>query len=146
MKLEELTGLTPEQKIKALIIYDAYGYGDADITSIGIKSAEELEDLYDELKDSDDFGNAMYNAMQELRSSGIETGLIPAINSRHYEIDSNAVKALDGSWVEFPYIHGGGKHSNPEECDWMDYARDIICTEEEKVVLVRTFSIKDNNS
>ena len=144
MKLEDLTGLTPEQKIKALIIYDAYGYGDADITSIGIKSAEELEDLYDELKDSDDFGNAMYNAMQELRCSGTETGLTPVITSRHYEINSNTVKALDSSWVEFPYIHGGGKHSNPEECDWMNYARDIVCTEEEKVVLVRTFSVKDN--
>lgn len=144
MKLEELTGLTPEQKIKALIIYDAYGYEKANTNSIDIKSAEELEDLYDELKDSDDFGSSMYDAKQEVRCSGTETGLTPAITSRHYEIDSTAVKALDGSWVEFPYIHGGGKHSNPEECDWINYARDIVCTEEEKVVLVRTFSVKDN--
>jgi len=52
MKLEELTGLTPEQKIKALIICDAYCYEKADTNSIDIKSAEELEDLYAELKDS----------------------------------------------------------------------------------------------
>ena len=144
MKLEELTDLTAEQKIKALIVYAAYGYEKADTNSIDIKSAEELEDLYDELKNSNDFGNAMYDAMQELRCSGVETGITPTITSRHYEIDSTAVKALDGSWVEFPYIHGGGKHSNPEECDWINYARDIVCTEEEKVVLVRTFSVKDN--
>ena len=144
MKLEDLTGLTPEQKIKALIIYDAYGYEKADTNSIDIKSAEELEDLYDELKDSDDFGSAMYDAMQEVRCSGVETGITPTITSRHYEIDSNAVKSLDDSWVEFPYIHGGGKHSNPEECDWINYARDIVCSEEEKVVLVRAFSVKDN--
>ena len=144
MKLEELTGLTAEQKIKALIIYEAHDYEKADTNSIDIKSAEELEDLYDELKGSDDFGNAMYDAMQELQCSGVETGTTPTITSRHYEIDSTAVKALDGSWVEFPYIHGGGKHSNPEECDWMNYARDVVCTEAEKVVLVRTFSVKDN--
>lgn len=144
MKLEELTGLTAEQKIKALIIYDAYCYKSSTHNSIDLKSAEELEDLYNELKDSDDFGNAMYDATQELRCSGALTGLPPSVSSRHYEIDSNAVKALDGSWVEFPYIHGGGKHSNPEECDWINYARDIVCTEEEKVVLVRTFSVKDN--
>ena len=144
MKLEDLTGLTPEQKIKALIIYDAYQYKSSTHNNIDIKSAEELEDLYAELKDSDDFGSAMYDAMQEVRYSGTETGITPTITSRHYEIDSNAVKALDGSWVEFPYIHGGGKHSNPEECDWINYARDIVCSEEEKVVLVRTFSVKDN--
>ena len=144
MKLEELTGLTAEQKIKALIIYDAYRYRSSTHNSIDLKSAEELEDLYNELKDSADLGNAMYDATQELRCSGALTGLPPSVSSRYYEIDSSAVKALDGSWVEFPYIHGGGKHSNPEECDWINYARDIVCSEEEKVVLVRTFSVKDN--
>ena len=45
MKLEELTGLTAEQKIKALIIYDVYCYKSSTHNNIDIKSTEELEDL-----------------------------------------------------------------------------------------------------
>ena len=46
----------------------------------------------------------------------------------------------DGSWVGWTYWYGGGKYGEPEAIDWMDDAYDLACTEEEKVVTVRTFT------
>ena len=34
------------------------------------------------------------------------------------------------------------KHGNPEEIDWIQYAYDVDCVSEEKLVVVHTFSKK----
>jgi hypothetical protein len=34
----------------------------------------------------------------------------------------------------------GGKYGEPEAVEWIDDAYDLVCTEEEKVVTVRTFA------
>jgi hypothetical protein len=60
-------------------------------------------------------------------------------SSRHYESDAVAAKAPDGSWVGWTYWYGGGKHGEPEAIDWIEDAYDVICAEEEKLVVVRTF-------
>lgn len=71
----------------------------------------------------------------------METGL-PAPSSRHYESEAVAYQYVDGSWVGWSYWYGGGKHGEPEAIDWMEDAYDVNCTEEEKVVVVRTFTAK----
>ena len=44
-------------------------------------------------------------------------------------------------WLEL--LHGGGKHGEPEAIDWMDEAYDLDVTEEEKLVVVKTFKVKE---
>lgn len=38
--------------------------------------------------------------------------------------------------------YGGGKHGEPEAIDWIEHAYNLDCIEEEKLVVVRTFSKK----
>lgn len=78
----------------------------------------------------------------EMREGAIETGL-PCEHSRHYESKSVAAQASDGSWGGWTYWYGGGKHGEPESIDWMNEAYDLDCKEEEKLVVVRTFSKKE---
>lgn len=98
---------------------------------------ENVEEIYNELVEQD----AHWDCKSEIRSSGIDTGL-PTPYSRHYECEIVAMQFPDGSWVGWPYWHGGGKHSNPQDIEWIDDAFDLDCVEEEKVVIVRTFSKK----
>lgn len=124
--------MTPEQKIKWAILLVAAGYGDGPTPEV---TADNVDDLYDALEEE---GNH-WDAKDEIRSSGQETGLQCGF-SRHYESDAVAAQMPDGSWVGWTYWHGGGKHSEPEAIDWIDSAYDLVCTEEEKMVVVRTFT------
>lgn len=80
-----------------------------------------------------------WDAKNEIRNSGTETGL-PCEFSRHYESEAVAAKMPDGSWVGWTYWYGGGKYSEPEAIDWMEEAYNLDCIEEEKLVVVRTFT------
>lgn len=91
---------------------------------------EEVEDLWDE--------SDAVDAINEIRTSGIETGL-PSPSDRNYETDAVAVLCPTGEWVGFTYWYGGGKHGNPEEIEWIDYAYDVNCIEEQKMMTIRTF-------
>jgi hypothetical protein len=97
-------------------------------------TAENVDELYEAADES-----YVQDARNEVRSSGIETGL-PCKGSRQYESKSVAAKMPDGSWVGWTYWYGGGKYGEPEAIDWMDDAYDLDCAEEEKVVIVRTFT------
>lgn len=65
--------------------------------------------------------DAIWDTVCEIRSSGTETGL-PVDSSRHYEPFAVAALMPCGRWVGWTYWTGGGKHSNPEEINWMDDA------------------------
>ena len=62
--------------------------------------------------------------------------------SRHYESNGVASRMPDGSWVGWTYWYGGGKHGEPGAIDWMSEAYDLDVVEEEKIVIVRTFTKK----
>jgi len=62
---------------------------------------------------------------------------------RHYESKAVAMKMPDGSWIGWTYWYGGGKHGEPEAIDWMNEAYDVDCHEEEKVVVVQTFKVRE---
>lgn len=128
--------MTPKQKLKLMVLvrytelYDHVKLPDC-------INAENIDAVYKEIYDEDD--GTIYDAINEVRSSGQETGL-PCEWSRHYESKAVAAQALDGSWIGWTYWYGGGKHGKPEAVDWMDDAYDIVCREEEKLVVVRTFT------
>lgn len=70
---------------------------------------------------------------------------IDAPYSRHYESRSVARKLSDGNWVGWTYWYGGGKYGDPESIDWIEDAYDLNCVEETKTVVVKTFTIVENN-
>ena len=124
--------MTPKQKIKHAILQIIASWDEEPAPDV---TAENVDELYDAADES-----YVKDARNEVRSSGIETGL-PCKGSRNYESELVAAKMPDGSWVgwDYCYWHGGGKHGEPEDIDWMDDAYDLDCAEEEKVVIVRTF-------
>lgn len=131
--------MTPEQKLKHKILLRSLEF-DADAFQMPAEgiTADNVNALYD--SSNDDY--QLQDAVSEVRCSGEDT-TIPTPSSRHYEAQSVAAKMPDGSWVGWTYWYGGGKHGEPDSIDWMDDAYDLNCTEEEKLVVVRTFHKKD---
>jgi hypothetical protein len=126
--------MTPEQKLKhAMLLWAA---NNSDISLTDTVTSENVDELYETLLVEQDLH---WDAQSEMRGGEVETG-IECDYSRHYESKSVAAKMPDGSWVGWTYWYGGGKHGEPEAIDWMEDAYDLTCTEEEKVVVVRTFA------
>jgi len=137
LKLNEIVGLSPAQKLYALAIHDACVQREIDLPELD--DDQDFDEFVDEFRDQNN--DWFHSALSEIRYSGQDTGLRPIIDSRYYEIDSNAVQALDGSYVEFAFLHGGGKHAEPEEAfDWVTHARDVSCKTFERMVTVSEFS------
>lgn len=122
--------MTPEQKVKHLILLKCLEWDETAVTE------EITDESIDEIYDGMEY---LQDAIQEVRGGEVETGL-RCDYSRHYESKAVAAKLPDGSWVGWTYWYGGGKHAEPEAIDWMEEAYDVFCHEEEKLVVVRTFS------
>jgi hypothetical protein len=125
--------MTPEQKLRHAILIAA---GVPDLETITV---ENIDERYNEAYDQD----LLYDAKAEVRASGEETPGLPSPYSRHYESKAVAAKMPDGSWVGWIYWYGGGKHGEPDAVEWMEYAYDLEVTEEEKLMVVRTFKKKE---
>lgn len=137
--------MTPEQKIKWSILKIAYdeGYFEDPEPEILIPFEEIDEDNVDEIYDDYEF-EYLGDIKNEFRENGIETEIPVKNHSRYYEQESVAHQAPDGSWVGWTYYFGGGKHGEPEAMEWMNKAYHLDCVEEEKLVIVRTFSKVEN--
>lgn len=126
--------MTPAQKIKHLILIRNQDFG----------VAEPLPDINEATIDAvfEERGAdwMLQDATEEVREGEVETG-IKCDWSRHYESKAVGAKYIDGSWVGWTYWYGGGKHSDPEAIEWIPEVYDLACTEEEKVVTVRTFEM-----
>lgn len=127
--------MTPQQKIKWAIVARV---AELDESNPPEYPCSNIDELYDELVEK----NERYEAESELREGEVETGL-DCEWSRNYESDAVAMQMPDKSWVGWTYWYGGGKHGEPEAIDWIDDAYDVECKEEEKLVVVRTFSLKE---
>ena len=127
--------MTAQQKLKHYII----NY--AGITPKESISAENIDRVYDLLCDSDETSDQMQDARNDVRTIGEETD-VPVGYSRYFEADSVALKMLDGTWVGWTYYHGGGKHSYPDEIDWIPDAYNLDVEEKEVTVTQRTFKKK----
>jgi len=130
--------MTPEQKLKWAILNKVAGWEKKPAPEYPCANVDEL---YSALVEAQEH----YDGASEVRSCGVDTGL-PCEWSRHYESKAVAMKMPDGSWVGWTYWYGGGKHGEPEAIDWMDEAYEVDCTEEEKVVTVRTFTARETDS
>lgn len=128
--------MTPEQKIKYAILALNATWQDEEISKS--MTGEEVDEAYETLEEED----AHWDAKSEIREGQFETGL-PCDYSRHYESHSVAAQTPDGSYVGWTYWYGGGKHGEPEAMDWMNHAYDLDCVEEEKLMIVRTFTKKE---
>lgn len=126
--------MTPEQKLKHMILNQAVHFG-LPAPSEPITAAN-VDAIYEQAEEDEE--DSLQDARNEIRQSGIRTGL-PAQPSRHYESESVAAQAPDGTWIGWTYWFGGGKHGEPEAVDWMDEAYALSVTEEEKMTVVRTF-------
>ena len=129
--------MNPAQKIKAAILDRAHSAHEITLPAEAL-TADNVDALYD--ANNQDY--ELQDAMQEMRGGEVETGL-KCEWSRHYESKAVAAKMNDGSWVGWTYWYGGGKHGEPEAIDWLEKAYDLDCKEEEKLVVVRTFSLKE---
>lgn len=125
--------MTPTQLIKKEVIEQMIAEGnynhEGDIT---VDNVDSIFDYLDEKSIAQDF-------IYEYRQGQVETGL-SADYSRNYESEAVAAQMSTGEWVGWTYWHGGGKHGQPESIDWMSDAYFLDCKEEEKVVIVRTFT------
>lgn len=126
--------MTPKQKILREILLWAREYDDK-FTWEGELTADNIDEIYEEVIVENE---AHWDYESEFRCSGIDTGL-PCNWSRHYESKSVARQLSDNTWVGWTYWYGGGKHGDPGSIDWMSDAYEVKCTEEEKLVVVRTF-------
>jgi hypothetical protein len=137
--------MKPEYKIKKTILLQMIANRDlifgADLSveeAIPLLNEESIDAEWESAEES----GRTQDYLQEFRSGEEET-TIGAPFSRHYEGDSVAAQMFDGYWVGWTYWHGEGKHGEPEAIDWIEYAYDLECKEEEKLVVVRTFSKKE---
>lgn len=93
----------------------------------------------DELYESYDRWDQLADPWNEIRYSGIDCNLKASTWSRHYEVDSKAIK-VDGIWIQFDYYYGGGKHSEPEDFDFIHHAKIVNCEETRVTITKYDFS------
>lgn len=84
--------MTPSQKIKYAIIKLDYEWTEEQLPEI---TKDNIDDIY--------YDGDFYEAADEIRRSGVETGLPKREYSRHYETEEVAIKTPDGSWVGFTF-------------------------------------------
>lgn len=124
--------MRPEQKLKHLILLKDAEMGGDELPAI---TQDNIDEVFDERGEE----WRLQDATEEVRSGEYRTN-IKSDWSRHYESDAVAAQYIDGSWVGWTYWHGGGKHGEPESVPWIEYAYDLTCEQEEKLVVVRTFA------
>lgn len=126
--------MTPKQKIKWEILARVACWENKPAPKY---PCVDVDELYEKLVKED----GHWDAKSDVRHGEVETGL-KCDYSRSYESKAVAMKMPDGSWVGWTYWYGGGKYGEPEAIEWMEDAYDVDCKEEEKMVIVRTFSVK----
>lgn len=131
--------MTPEQKLKwaALLWVKEHGYGEKQDyleKASSPPTGEEIDHAWDALYEED--GDSCADGTSEIRGSFTEETGLPCEYSRHYEAKAVAAEMPDGSWVGWTYWYGGGKHGEPGEVDWMEYAYDLTYGEETRTVKV----------
>lgn len=134
-------GKTAPQYVKQDILL-WFEEDDEKIKQIKEMTGDEIDNAY--IANESDL---VYDATNEMRCCySEETNLPDRQYSRHYECKEVAYQFDDGTWVGWTYWYGGGKHGEPNAVDWISNAYFVECVEEEKLVVVRSFSIEEDNT
>ena len=136
--------MKPEFKIKRTIIaryldaIEEYDQKDekVNLSKYDLSTDEGVQEAYDHIWEID---SRIQDFEYEFRE-GEERTSLECDWSRNYESEAVASKMFDGTYCGWTYWFGGGKHSNPEEIEWMEDAYDLNFVEEEKLVTIKTFS------
>lgn len=131
--------MTPTQKLKWAILRLMDTQGKWAAWDRYQPDGKQIDELYQVVQDES--GDDLYDAENQFRSGEVVTD-IRAEYSRYYSSKSVAAKMPDGSWVGWTCWYGGGKHGEPGAMEWMPFAYDLDCVEEEKLVTVRTWTKK----
>lgn len=116
---------------------DGYNYPESvDETNIDAALAD-----WDEATNGDENG-WLREELDAIRTSGTRTGIPAREYSRHYDCHEVAA-LLSGRWVGWTYWYGGGKHGEPEGIEWIEHAYFVDVTEEQRTVVVRTFTSQE---
>lgn len=128
--------LTPEQAIKQEILTEIKLWEkDHKIKLPLFNTPDEIENAW-EIAEINDLH---WDAVSEFRCSYDTTTNIKCDFSRHYESKSVAKQLSNGQWVGWTYWYGGGKHGQPEEMEWMEWAYFLECKEREELIIVWEF-------
>lgn len=122
--------MTPEQKLKRYILEMCEGFENHLIDELNVEA------LYEDAKDNCD---SFWDVFHTAREGEFET-TIDSEYDRNYENKSVAARMFDGSYVGWTFWYGGGKHGQPQSIDWMPYAYELNCVEQERMVIVRQWS------
>ena len=106
-------------------------------------TADQIDEAWGQLAEYGEYRDWFSDVMSDFRHGEFETGL-PSQSSRHYEAREVGAALQDGTFVGWPEWYGGGKHSDPDAIDWMSEAYGLEVSQKEKMVVVRTFTRKDN--
>lgn len=128
--------MTAPEKVMWLIANRALKF--ADSKSELSYPEEDMDEVYQRMLLQ--YPSYMQDADEEVRNGDLETDL-EAPFSRHYECDIVASELPDGTWVAYPYWHGGGQHGEPEAINWIKDAFDVEY--EEEVVTTKKFRKTD---
>jgi hypothetical protein len=98
--------------------------------------SDEINARWEELLEEDDY--RLEEAAQDFSYSG-EVNDILDDSDRHYEYRSRArFLAVQGIWVGWTEVYGGGKHGEPYDIDFIDGAYFVTHEQETRVVDVFT--------
>jgi hypothetical protein len=128
-----MSNYTAEQKIKYQILLNSIEREWVDDLELSESDLPNIDEIFAERKWE------VWDMYSEFREGQVASN-IDCDYYRHYESKSVAAKLWDGSWVGWTYWYGGGKHGEPEAIDWIEDAYFLDCVEEEKLVVVRTFT------
>lgn len=128
--------MNAQQLLRKAILLKAVEFENIEHFEEGL-TGDQINELYEQY----DRWDELADPWNEVRYGGVDCDLPATTSSRHYEIDSKAIKIGD-TWVQFDYYYGGGKHSEPEDFDYIHHAKIVNCEEEEVTVIKYKFSNK----
>lgn len=133
--------MTPTQLIKNELIKQVVDTDNSFLIENNLNLSDISKDNIDDIFARLEKTGLHYDYMHEFRVGEYNTD-IHTPYSRHYESRSVASEMTGGIWVGWTYWYGGGKYADPDSIDWMSEAYFLDHKEEEKTVIIKTFTKK----
>lgn len=113
------------------------------IKQLELESGVECLQTWDELMEEEAYEDDLRERLYDFLNGGFEETDLPTPYSRYYESTFVTTELSDGTIVGWIYWYGGGKHGEPYSPDWLDDAQILEVEEVEKLVKIRTYTVKE---